>query len=205
MKRVIFLLLFMTLFFVPSYSQTHIITNSGLTFTPANITINVGDTVKFVLDSIHKPREVDQATWNANGNTSNGGFDMPFGGGTVVITSAGVHYYVCVPHASSGMKGTITANTVTSLESETSSIPTNYYLKQNYPNPFNPGTIIKYGLPLSGKLQLQFLMRSGNKYTSLLMKYNQPVVMKLSLMHPHCPAAYIYTEYLLKIFHKQEK
>ena len=72
-----------------SFSATHTITNSGFTFSPSSITINVGDTVNFNLASMHTAREVDQATWNADGTTSNGGFDLPFGGGTVVLTQAG--------------------------------------------------------------------------------------------------------------------
>jgi plastocyanin len=85
----------------------HQITNAGFSFSPANITIAVGDTVNFVLDPIHNAVEVSQATWNANGNTPNNGFSVGFGGGTVVFALAGTYYYVCAPHASSGMKGII--------------------------------------------------------------------------------------------------
>ncbi|MDX1907903.1 MAG: plastocyanin/azurin family copper-binding protein, partial [Bacteroidia bacterium] len=86
------------------------INDSGLTFTPATITINLGDTVNFVLSATHNAREVSQATWNANGTTAlAGGFQAPFGGGTILPAQLGVgtHYYVCTPHASFGMKGTI--------------------------------------------------------------------------------------------------
>ncbi len=85
----------------------HQITNSGFSFSPSNITIAVGDTVNFVLDPMHNVVEVSQATWNANGNTSNGGFSLGFGGGTVIFALAGTYYYVCAPHAASGMKGII--------------------------------------------------------------------------------------------------
>jgi plastocyanin len=62
-----------------SVSVTHTILNSGFSFSPSTLTINLGDTVKFVLASIHNAREVSQTTWNANGTTSNGGFETPFG------------------------------------------------------------------------------------------------------------------------------
>ncbi|MDI6802720.1 MAG: T9SS type A sorting domain-containing protein [Bacteroidota bacterium] len=34
-------------------------------------------------------------------------------------------------------------------------VPSNYRLTQNYPNPFNAGTVIEYGLPVSGKVTLE--------------------------------------------------
>ena len=84
---------------------------SGNTFTPSSITITFGDTVNFALNSTHNAVEVSQTTWIANGTTPlAGGFQVPLGGGSVFPAQLGVgtHYYVCTPHASLGMKGTIT-------------------------------------------------------------------------------------------------
>jgi plastocyanin len=89
-------------------SAIHTIVDSGLSFDPANLTINVGDTVIFSLATMHNAVEVTQNTWNTNGNTPNGGFSTPFGGGTVIFSTAGTYYYVCSPHAAAGMKGIIT-------------------------------------------------------------------------------------------------
>lgn len=64
--------------------------------------------ITFVVTSNHHPREVSEATWNANGTTSNGGFDFLAGTHTLTLTIPGTYYYVCVPHvASFGMKGRI--------------------------------------------------------------------------------------------------
>lgn len=93
------------------FAATTTVSNSGLTFSPANITITQGDTVLFTLAGSHSAIEVDQTTYNANGNTPiGGGFTTPLGGGTVTGLSVGVHYYVCSIHFGSGMKGTITVN-----------------------------------------------------------------------------------------------
>ncbi len=95
---------------ISGFCTTWIVTNSGFTFSPSTITINPGDDVNFNLDVIHDAVEVSQSTWNANGNTPlAGGFQLSFGGGLVPSSKLGVgtHYYVCSPHASSGMKGTI--------------------------------------------------------------------------------------------------
>ena len=88
-------------------TQSFTVVNAGFTFSPATLNVNAGDTITFSLAGIHNVVEVDQATWNANGNTSNGGFTLPFGGGTLVLIDPGTYYYVCQPHASQGMKGMI--------------------------------------------------------------------------------------------------
>lgn len=89
---------------------TWTITNSGMTFTPASITIILGDSVEFVIAAAHNAVEVSDTTWNANDNTPlPGGFQVPFGGGLLLPSQLidGVHYYVCNPHAPNAMKGII--------------------------------------------------------------------------------------------------
>lgn len=107
------LLLFGTLAILYSgiaFGNTVTIINSGFTFSPGNVTINFGDTVNFQLASMHNVVEVSETTWNANDNTPLPGFSLPFGGGQLTGLTAGVHFYVCQPHASLGMKGKITVN-----------------------------------------------------------------------------------------------
>ena len=151
-----------------SFSTTHTITNSGFTFSPSSITINIGDTVKFVLESIHSAREVDEATWNANGTTSNGGFDLPDGGGIVILNQTGTHYYVCTHHVSIGMKGTITVNAITDVKTINGIIPDNFILMQNYPNPFNPTTTISFSLPYKSFVSLKVFDALGREVTTLV-------------------------------------
>lgn len=110
MKKNFLLSLSLFLISMSGFSTTWIINNSSNTFTPATITISLGDTVSFVISFAHDAREVSQITWNANGNTPlTGGFQTPFGGGLVLPAQlgVGVHYYVCTPHASMGMKAII--------------------------------------------------------------------------------------------------
>lgn len=100
------------------FGTTWNVSNSGTTFAPATITITLGDDVSFTLGANHNALEVSQATWDANGNTAlAGGFSTAFGGGTVLADklTVGVHYFVCKPHASLGMKGTITVLDPTGL------------------------------------------------------------------------------------------
>jgi plastocyanin len=88
-------------------SAPHIVMNAGFAFLPDSLTMSQGDTVRFVLEPMHSAREVSQSTWLANDTVANGGFDLPFGGGSAILVSPGVHYYVCLAHASAGMKGRI--------------------------------------------------------------------------------------------------
>lgn len=91
-----------------SFATVHVVADLGFTFTPDSITIMLGDTVDFQINQSHDAVEVSQSTWNANGTTPlQGGFNVPFGGGQAIITTPGVHYYVCVPHVVGGMKGRI--------------------------------------------------------------------------------------------------
>lgn len=116
MKKIYALLtLAVGLSFTESNSATWIVTNSGNSFSPNLITINFGDTVVFQIAGNHNVVEVTEATWNANNNTSNGGFTLPFGGGTYIPNQVKTYYFVCQPHASMGMKGRIIVNGSTGL------------------------------------------------------------------------------------------
>lgn len=101
-------------FTLHAFATQVIISNSGNNYTPANVTISLGDTVLFATTLSHNAREVSQTTYAANDTTAlPGGFETPYGGGMVIPTSAGVYYFVCVPHVQMHqMKGTITVNTV---------------------------------------------------------------------------------------------
>lgn len=109
MKTRILLLVLLLSAGLAGYPTTWQVTNSGTSFSPSTITIQAGDNVNFTLDPNHDAVEVSAETWSADGSTSNGGFQVDFGGGLVAASqlSVGTHYYVCEPHASFGMKGTI--------------------------------------------------------------------------------------------------
>jgi plastocyanin len=95
---------------VPVHPQTFTVADAGFSFSPSTLTITAGDTVNFMLTASHDAVEVSKSTWDANGATSNGGFSVPFGGGSVTFNKPGTYYYVCVAHVAFGMKGTIIVN-----------------------------------------------------------------------------------------------
>lgn len=143
------------------FCTTVTITNVGFTFSPETITITAGDSVRFTVNSSHKPVEVSEATWNANGNTPNGGFNLPFGGGLVLPAQLGVgtHFYVCSPHASTGMKGKIIVQGSTATEDI--HFPAEVSV---YPNPSDGRfQVIMDNLKSSGKYDLDVYNTEGKR------------------------------------------
>jgi plastocyanin len=104
-------------------ADTFNLTNSGFSFTPPVIEMTTADDIQVVLPSPHTCTEVSQATWNANGNTSNGGFNFSSGTHTITIDMPGTYYYVCIPHASMGMKGMIIVTSTTGVGEHNALIP----------------------------------------------------------------------------------
>ena len=88
----------------------HTVTTAGMSFDPADLVISVGDTVRFEMNANHNAIEVSQATFDAGEATPlEGGFQVDYSE-TLEVTfdAAGVHYYVCQPHVTLDMVGTIT-------------------------------------------------------------------------------------------------
>jgi plastocyanin len=123
-------------------ATTFTIVNSGFTFSPSTLTITLGDTVIFSIAGNHNSVEVSQATWNANGNTSNGGYALGFGGGILIPTQVKTYYYVCQPHASMGMKGQIIVNSPTGIPT----VDSNDKILKFQPNPVASKTTIHTGI-----------------------------------------------------------
>ncbi|MDO9257027.1 MAG: T9SS type A sorting domain-containing protein [Bacteroidales bacterium] len=149
MKKPILLIIVVALFGFAGFCTTVTVTNSGTSFSPGTITINPGDDVNFNITDSHNAVEVSQATYNANGTTPlSGGFSVPFGGGTVPVDklTAGIHYYVCTPHAGFGMKGTITVLDLTGVAENTAKSGISIY-----PNPSNGNFQLKLDNSLSTK------------------------------------------------------
>ncbi len=98
---------------VPAAADTvEVLATGGLTFEPADVTIQSGDSVNFtgLLGGFHTVAEVDDAaamSWN--GDFHSPAFANEF---IQVFNSPGVFHYICEPHVLSGMRGTVTVNEV---------------------------------------------------------------------------------------------
>lgn len=111
------------------FPVTHTITQSGFSFSPSTLTVNVGDVVRWVWTegehtTTSKTIPVGAQLWNSPLNSSNTSFEY-------TVTVAGTYNYKCTPHETMGMVGSFTAIGATEVNSERI---TDFKL---FPNPFN--------------------------------------------------------------------
>src|SRR6478735_7792303 len=101
MKKLFITSLIMIVSVYSLMAVTRTITISGMTFSPATLTAEVGDVLQFVVPSTHAVKRVSQSTWTSNGTALlAGGFSFGVGTFSYTITSndVGIIYYVCPPH-----------------------------------------------------------------------------------------------------------
>jgi plastocyanin len=151
---------------IPGISQTlHVVVSSGMTFTPADLTINVGDTVRWVNQSgFHNVVADDGSFTNGAASSSAWTYDR-------VFTSVGDFRYYCVIHGSAGgvgMSGIIRVINPTSVNTNNADQPDRFIVKQNYPNPFNPATTIRYAIPHNGLVVVKVFNLLGKELTTLV-------------------------------------
>lgn len=129
--------LVLSAFTFAAYSQS-ISTTGSFTFNPSLLTVQVGTQISLSIGGAHTMTEVSEATWNMNGTTWNGGFNFDGGNHTLTLDIPGTYYYVCVPHAGSGMKGRIVVESSTGVEEAN-----NDGVILLFPNPANDGITIE--------------------------------------------------------------
>ncbi|MBK7381951.1 MAG: T9SS type A sorting domain-containing protein [Flavobacteriales bacterium] len=103
------------LLFTVATLSAQTITSSGFNWVPAELTVTAGTPIAVTVTGNHVMREVSEDTWNANGTTSNGGFEYSSGTHTLTLDVPGTYWYVCVTHINSGMKGKIIVEANTGL------------------------------------------------------------------------------------------
>ncbi|MDQ3021504.1 MAG: T9SS type A sorting domain-containing protein [Bacteroidota bacterium] len=151
-----------------SFSTIHNVTVANFSFTPSNINVTVGDTIKWNWVSgghtttcngtSGSTRPTGAAAWDAGINNGSPTFSY-------IITVAGSYHYVCLPHAPD-MAGNINAEP--SSISQLTEIVSSFELSQNYPNPFNPTTNIKFSIPNSSIVTLTIYNNTGMEVETLV-------------------------------------
>jgi plastocyanin len=167
MKKLILISIFLVSVVGASFGTTVTITNNGFAFSPATITINVGDSVLFSLASVHNAIQVSKATWEANSATPlSGGFSLPLGGGKVGFSVADTIYYVCGPHvASFQMKGVII---VKSNVTDVSILNSNIQEVNVFPDPAIDFITVSYTLPSASTVNIRIINSVGLEVKNIL-------------------------------------
>ena len=149
-RAILYPLFLLTFCLTTVYSNTWTVQVSNFVFTPNNLNITVGDTIKWQwVNGIHTTTSmtipVGAATWDAPITSTNQTFFYR-------VTTAGNYHYKCTPHFP-GMEGDFNASPI-GIVPIGGPVPQIYRLSQNYPNPFNPVTNIKVEIPKSSFVKL---------------------------------------------------
>lgn len=145
---------------------THIINQSGFAFSPNEIDVQVGDTVRWVwstgnhtVTSGTGASDPDVGTlFDAPLDLANTSFEFTFG-------SAGDYPYFCRPHETFGMTGVVHVGPVSAVDELPDMVVA---LEVPWPNPFNPRTEIAFTLAEAGPVDLEVFDAAGRKVATLL-------------------------------------
>ncbi|MDF2450031.1 MAG: hypothetical protein K0R26_2535 [Bacteroidota bacterium] len=138
MKK-IYSLLFLALLSLGMNATSYTVSIAGTSYSPATLTVSIGDVVTIQANPSHPLVEVTQATWASNSNTPSGtGFGTKTSNYTFTVTSANTIYYVCQLHVGMGMKGMITVGTTGIYEASTMSHV------EVFPNPAKDHFTVKF-------------------------------------------------------------
>lgn len=93
---------------LPGFATIHTVTISGLSFSPANISIQQGDTVRWVKTTgLHNVAETSAIPVFRSGDPTGSAFTYDFAFNAPL---AGTYNYRCEVHFGSGMVGSVTVN-----------------------------------------------------------------------------------------------
>lgn len=182
MKRTLPILLSAILLFFAFISKAAIVTvtQQDNTFSPKDINVKVGDTVRWVWTSgSHTTTSAiipsGAAAWDSPLTTSVQQFDYK-------VTVEGLYNYVCTPHIDLGMIGTITATA--SLGLGENSLANSVKI---YPNPAKENAVLTLNSEKPGKGIIAMYDLLGNKVSNsdvLIKQGTNNINLLLEALHP---------------------
>ncbi len=164
-KIIIFIMLVVILITSDIIAQTtHDVTVANFSFTPSQLTIKVGDIVRWTNSGgFHNVVADDNSFTSGAASTSNWVYEHTF-------NSPGSNPYYCSVHGGPGgvgMSGVITVQAATDVDDKVLT-NTDYKLFQNFPNPFNPSTIITFQVFVQSSVSIIVYDIIGNQVATLL-------------------------------------
>jgi plastocyanin len=169
MKSTPLRLLFLILATLPAaaFAQTtHVVNQVSLTFSPNDITIEAGDTVRWVYSS--GSHTVTSGTGTSD-PTAGSLFDAPLNGTNTTFEytfdTPGDYDYFCRPHANFGMTGVVRVTAVSAVGDVPTAAVT---METPWPNPFNPRAEVRFTLAAAGPVDLEVFDARGRLVRTLL-------------------------------------
>jgi len=149
-------------FVLPVSAATHAVTVNNFSFTPQALTVAPGDTVVWTnTQGSHNVHHSGNPS--LFGNNVGSGWTYTF----VFNLPVGVYNYVCEPHATMGMTGSVTVEALDVPSSPVTMAPSGYSLEQNYPNPFNSRTTIQFSVPQAGDARIRLMNVLGQEVATI--------------------------------------
>lgn len=143
---------------------THNISVGNFSFTPAQITITVGDKVRWTnTGGLHNVVADDNSFTSGAVSSSAWVYEHTF-------NSVGNNPYYCSAHGGPGgvgMSGVVIVENATDITDDNISV-FKFNLIQNFPNPFNPTTKISYTIPERGNVSLKVFNLLGSQVAELV-------------------------------------
>ena len=164
MKKFLLFLSSLFLLIGNSNATNYDVTISGFSYTPATLTVNVGDVVTIEASSFHPLVQVSEASWNSDLTTPlSGGFTSTTNFAlTITASMAGTTiFYLCNVHGPSGMKGQINVNLAAGI-TENQVHDFNFTV---YPNPVMSDASLNISTKKAGKISFSMYDLKGRMVT----------------------------------------
>ncbi len=147
-------------------AEVHEVAVSNFTFTPQHISVQQGDTVRWVwIEGTHTATSGESCT-------PNGLFDAPISAANPTFeytfnTESGVVPYFCIPHCAFDMTGTVTVEIGSAVGNAFDLSAKSQRLLWAVPNPFYSATVVQFQLAEAQHVQLHVHDATGRRIATL--------------------------------------
>ncbi len=158
MKKLLLLLSVFSVLTMNVNATKHTVSISELAYSPALLSVHIGDTVTIDGTISHPLLQVSKTTWTNNGTAAlSGGFGPTTKSYTFTVTAADTIYYICTAHVQFGMKGRVIVAPLSGINE----IPSENFAVALYPNPVTTKATVRLTSPGTGQVKIMLFSMNG--------------------------------------------